>query len=201
MSRPNPSQMFQDSLVRRNLIDVYPRGKDPLKPGMSHGAIIRDPANAAVLLDEAGRSKLGEITKPTQRPVVYQRGLNWNMTAGVSPLALQGQRFEVDSFIVEVPSTAANSVFLGFGQAVTVTSGLEVRPGLPIFLGTDNTREQWELQRALEMLAAIMASQAEVSPLSAYRAPRVVFDLSGLYVVAAAPTAIAIMAFQVPEQQ
>ena len=65
-----------------------------------------------------------------------------------------------DAMIIDVYSTAANSVFFGFGSGVTITSGIEIQAGNPLILSPDNVREQWEIQKPLEFIAAILAQQA-----------------------------------------
>jgi len=181
--------------ARNILVDVYPRKDDPFRPSSASGAPSETDTVSTVQTLTSGF-----ITPPGQRPYVYQRGVSFNFTAGVAALPINANRYEVDSVIVDVPSTAANSVFMGFA-GVTITSGLEVRPGLPIEWATDNTREQWELQRAMELIASLLAMKEGGAPLTTYRPPRVVYNLADIFIVAAAPTAISITVFNVPEQQ
>jgi hypothetical protein len=192
MSRP-----FDDSYFNRNiLVDVYPRKDDPFKPSVAPGAIDQGPGGDSALAALVA----GFVTPPGQRPVVYQRGLNFNFAVTAVPQPLQANRYDVDSFVIDVPATAANSVFVGFA-GVTATSGLECRAGIPIEIATDNTREQWELQRSLEALVAMLAYQNGLPLPFAFKSPRVVFNLADIFIVAAANTNISVMAFNVPEMQ
>lgn len=139
-------------------------------------------------------------TTPGQRPFVYQNFMQFAITVGTTPVPLIPLRTEVDTIVFNVISTAANSVFWG-GQAVTITTGMEIQPGVPISMGPDNTREQWELQRVLEYIGAIVARSTGREPLSSYRAPRVVFDASKVFLVAAANTQVNLALFIPPELQ
>jgi hypothetical protein len=154
------------------------------------------PAEAAAAADF-----YAQLTSPGNRPAVYQRAVNYSIVADVAPIPLMNQDTPCDSIVLNVYSTAANSVFMGFGSGVTVTSGVEIRAGLPMVLSSENDREQWELQKALEYIAATMAYSAGLPPLGPYRAPRVVFNAKDWFVVAAAPTAVTVVLFYVPEQQ
>jgi hypothetical protein len=194
MSRPYDPESYFNRLA---LIDMYPRRDDPLRPSPAPGA----PAPGQATVSDVSRLVSGFITPPGQRPVVYQRGVNFSFAVGTAPAALSAGRFDADSVVIDVPSTAANSVFAGFGNGINLTSGLEFRPGLPMEYGTDNTREQWELQHALEALVAIMAFDRGIPLPSLYRAPRVCYNLADIYVVASAATTISVTAFFIPEQQ
>lgn len=141
------------------------------------------------------------LTQAGQRPVVYQRSSPFTMTAGLTPLPLQNQQFQCDAFVISVASALLTSVFIGQSSSVNATSGIEVQPGLPVTIRADNTREQWEIQRLLEMIAAMIANSGGYSFLPNYRAPRVVIDASSWYVVATAATVISVTLFNVPEQQ
>ena len=140
------------------------------------------------------------LTIPAQRPIVYQRGLNFNFPVTTVAQQLQVNRFDVDSFVVDVPSTALTSVFVGWA-GVSTTSGIECRPGIPIEIASDNTREYWELQRSLEVIAALLAQQAGMPPLAPYRAPRVAINLEDMFIIGTVAQTIAIMTFAIPEQQ
>jgi hypothetical protein len=141
------------------------------------------------------------LTQPGERPHVFQRAVSTSITAGVAPVPIMNQRFDCDTIVLDVPTTAANSVFFGFGSGVTVTSGIEIRPGLPIAITPDNNREQWELQRMIEMIAAMMAVQLGFDSIGQYRAPKVVFNANEYFVVAAATTVMSALVFYVPEMQ
>lgn len=191
-----------DWISRVTVPDMYPRREDPFRPP---AAIIPPGAPGAFgappVEGVEGVDLFAEITRPGMRPYVYQRGINYQLTANVTPIPLMPSRFEVDTVVLDVFSTAANSIFWGYGSSVSVNSGQEVRPGLPITIAPENTREQWELQRCLEMLALIHAEERGLPTLGQYRAPRVVLDASNLFIVAAAATAVSVLLFLVPEQQ
>lgn len=144
------------------------------------------------------------LTAPGVRPVVYQKAVNYSISVGTTPVNLlnnQPGKMDCDSFLIDCPSSAGNSVFFGYGSGVTTTSGIEIRPGLPQFFSPDNVREPWELQRCLEYIAGIIGRWFRFPTLDSYRAPRVVVDAGQWYLVATTTTTIAVMLFQVPEQQ
>jgi hypothetical protein len=196
--QPNPGELGSDWISRVTVPDLYPRQSDPFKP-----AGANPPPNLPP--DLAGNPEIAafyaELTSPGTRPPVFQRALNYNITAGVAPIPLINQDTPCDAIIVDVFSTAANSVFFGFGSGINVTSGIEVQAGNPLILSPENVREQWDLQKPLEFIAALMAKQFNLPALGTYRAPRVVLNANDYFVVAAAPTAVSVMLFYVPEQQ
>lgn len=187
---PPKGFLGSDWLSRVTIPDLYPRKADPYRPrgvpGQPGGEIV-----------DVG----AQLTTPGARPFVYQRALTYTITAGVASVPLMNQDTPCEVIILDVYSTAANSVFVGYGSGVTTLSGLEIRAGLPVSLAVENNREQWELQRSLEVLATIIAIQAGMSGLGPYRAPRVVFNARDWYLVATAPTAVSVTLFHVPELQ
>jgi hypothetical protein len=140
------------------------------------------------------------LTQPAQRPSVTQRMLNFNVVANTPAVPLASGRVEVVGIIFDVYSTAAASVFWG-PSGVTVTTGIEVRPGVPGTLALDQVREQWELQRSLEYIAALVANATSSQIQGPYKAPRVILDLSQIYVASVAAQAVTIVAFLPPELQ
>lgn len=140
------------------------------------------------------------LTQPAQRPSVTQRMLNFNIVANTPAVPLASGRVEVVAVIFDVYSTAAASVFWG-PSGVTVTTGIEVRPGVPGTLALDQVREQWELQRSLEYIGAIIGNATGSAIQGPYKAPRVILDLSQIFVAAAAAQAVTIVAFLPPELQ
>ncbi len=139
----------------------------------------------------SGKGGSGEITPPGPRPVRYQSALNFQILVQANrPVSLTSGQFAAETIVVDVISTAANSVFFGYGSQISPSSGIEVRPGLPLSITADDYREQWELQRPLEMLAASAGWQ--ILP---FRASRNVFDASQFFLVAAADTTVAVMLF------
>jgi hypothetical protein len=194
MSRSQNDGYFNRSQF---LTDVYPRRQDPLRPGNAPGGISGDVDPATALARAIG----GFITAPSQRPTISQKGVNFSFPVATTATPLMASRFEVDSVVLDVPSTGANSIFWGFGGAVTTTSGMEVRAGIPVEISSDNTREQWELQRSLEVISALMAYQNGLSIPVSYRAPRIVIDLSSIFVITTVAITISVTVFNVPEQQ
>lgn len=205
------SPLTDDWVSRLNLVDMYPRKSDPFvgpnaqTPLTAPPASLGDPMNQGIpgagAVDDIYS---GWLTSPGPRPVVYQRAFNSQLTPGALALPtvpLTSQQFQCDSMVIAVPSTAANSVFFGYGSQITTGSGLEVQPGLPIIIEPENTRELWELQRMLEVIAAMVAAERGWNPLGPYRAPRVAFNANEYYLTAAAPTPMSIMLFFIPEMQ
>lgn len=192
----------EDWIGRVNLPDVYPRRDDPFRPSV--GAIPQDaPAASMISSEEMIAVNVWDqwLTTPGTRPIVYQRALNFQITANVQPIPLTNGSFQCETIILDVLSTLGASVFFGYGNGVTVNSGIEVRPGLPIVLSTENTREQWEIQRSLEAIAGMIAGERQYNALGPFRAPRVVFSAADYFVVAAGAVACRVMLFPTPEYQ
>lgn len=140
------------------------------------------------------------MTNPAMRPSVQQRLLNFNVIANTPAVPLSGGRLEAIAVIFNVYSTGAASAFWG-SNGVNTTTGIEIRPGIPATLSLDQVREQWELQRQLEHIGAMIAGATNNPNLAPYLAPKVIFDLSQIYVAAAAAQAVSIIAFLPPEFQ
>lgn len=190
-----------DWLSRVNIPDVYPRRDDPFRP-----AVAQVPAGAPPASQIGGEPSTGNVwdnwlTTPGTRPVVYQRALNYQVTANVVPVPLTNGAMQCETIVLNIDSTAAPNAFFGFGNAITVGSGIEIRAGIPLVITTENTREQWELQRMLEILSSMIAAQNGVPSVGTYRAPRVVFDASDYFVVATGAVTVRVMIFTSPEFQ
>lgn len=201
------SDTIGDWLSRVTIPDLYPRKEDPFRP---HSASIPATAPAASFLSQeeiaaaAGGLDIYQdwITHPAQRPIVYQRAINFQISVGTSAVPLMNQRFQCDTMLLSILSTVANSVFVGYGSGVTIASGLEIQPGVPVSIAPENSREQWELQRMLETMAAILAFERGYPSPGPMRAPRVVFNANEYYVVASvAAVPLRVMLFNVPELQ
>jgi len=194
--------MAEDWLSRVNIPDVYPRRDDPFKP--KAGYIPTDAPPASYLTPEqlsTGSAWEEWYTVPATRPIVYQRAVSYSINVGTVALPLANAIFQCETIMLNVLSTAANSVFLGFGNGVTVTSGIEIRPGIPVALEAVNEREMWEIQRLLEAIAGMMATERGYNAMGPFRAPRVVFSANDYYVIAAAATTLRVMLFTTPEFQ
>lgn len=187
-----------DWISRQTMADVYPRAADPARPPAAPmDGCAPCPAGTRSIYD------VFKLTTPGPRPYTIQRAQNFTVTAPVSPAAvpLLNNRFECDSFVVDVPSTAGQSAFIGFGSGVTTANGLELQPGLPILFQPENTREMWEIQRSLELICALLAAERGYTSLPQYRAPRVVFDASDWFVTSTVATTLSVICFTVPELQ
>jgi hypothetical protein len=195
-----PGELGSDWISRVTVPDLYPRKYDPFRPAGANppGGLPPDLAQ-----DPGVADFYAQLTGAGTRPQVFQRAINYTIQilAANTPVPLINQDTPCDSMLINVYSTAANSVFFGFGSGITVSSGIEIQAGAPVIITPDNTREMWDLQKPLEFIAALLAYQNGLPALGPYRAPRVVFNASDYFVVAAAATAVSIMLFYVPEQQ
>ena len=201
MSR-NPGNPNGDWLSRVNIPDVYPRRDDPFRPAAAEIPAGAPPASMLSAEQLVSVNVWDNwLSTPGTRPIVYQRALNYQLSAGTTPLPLTTGNMQCETIILDVDSTIGNSVFFGFSSSITTGAGIEVRPGLPVTLSIDNNREQWEIQRVLEAMAGMMAAQGGYNALGSYRAPRVVFDASDFFVVAASTTTVRVMLFLTPEFQ
>lgn len=192
----------EDWLSRVIIPDMYPRRDDPFRP--SAGSVPQGAPPASMVGPEALTSVNlwdGWYTSPAMRPVVYQRALNFQITANTTAVPLTSGSFQCDTMVLDVESTVGNSVFFGFGNGITTTSGIEIFPGFPLTITPENTREPWELQRLLEAIAGMIGSALNVMPMGTYRAPRVIFNANDYYVIAASSTTVRVMLFMVPEYQ
>ena len=167
---------------------------------LPHGAeAIDDPSQGIGHLIAPDRI-LRVLTQPGPRPQTFLQGQNYALPVDTKPTPIAPNRIVTDGFVVDVHSDKPNSVFFGYGTA-SLDGGTEVRPGFPLVFVPDNTREQWELQRSLEYIAAILAVQANAQPLPIYRSPRVVVDPSSYFLIAPAPTTVSIMLLLMSEFQ
>ncbi len=193
---------IDDWLSRVNLPDVYPRREDPFRPGPG---VIPPGAPPASQFSPEQLTSVNVwdewLTTPGTRPVVYQRALSYMLTADVTPVPLTNGAMQCETIVLDILSTLGVSAFFGFGNAINITSGVEIRPGLPITISTENTREMWEIQRVLEAIAGMLASERGITGLGTYRAPRVVFDASDYFLVAASPVPVRVIIFTTPEYQ
>lgn len=191
-----------DEIQRFNIPDQYPRRYDPFRPGSISipGSV---PAAAQGAYDASILEQVSlTLTEPGPRPVVYQAAINFNITLAPNVAQpLTNGSMQCDTMVLDVFSTAANSAFFGYGSNTNATNGIEIRAGLPIAIGPENYREQWELQRVLEALFAVMAGHELADSLGSYRAPRVVFDPAKYFLFATAITNVSVMLFTVPELQ
>lgn len=131
--------------------------------------------------------------RPT-RPVIRQDFTTLLLTVGTVPTPLNGA-FDINSlitsFIIAVPSTAANSVFLGNG-GVTITNGLELLAGTsPVFI-IENYKQPYEMQGPLIKIEEnLKQCEADVDAL-----PFIVWDPSQIFLIAAAATNVSVAFFK-----
>jgi len=189
-----------DYLSRVTMPDVYPRQEDPFRPppGGDPGCTV--PGGG---MPPPGVNLLNCLTLPAQRPVAVQRATNYQILVPAAPntIPISNSRFECDSFVLDVPSTAANSAFVGYGSGVTAANGLEIQVGQPILIEPENVRELWELQRQLEFIAAMLAEARGVPCLAPFRTPRVVFNVNEWFLTATVAVTMSVILFHVPELQ
>lgn len=130
------------------------------------------------------------------RPLVKQEATSFSLSVAVTPTPIApqlGLTSMIDSFIVTIPSTAANSVFMGFDAGVTTTTGLELLAGTSENFRIDQGgRQLYELQFPLMDLRNDKLCKTD--PLE--QIPYVVWDMSQVYLVAAAITVVTIAVFK-----
>lgn len=128
------------------------------------------------------------------RPLVVQPFTTQQLQVQVTPTplsSLQLTQAYIDSLLITLYSTAANSVFLG-DQGVTVTTGIEIPVGITIQLEISNERPLYELQNPLVKLAVKVLCAIE----KPFEVPFVYWDLTQIYLIAAASTNVIITAFK-----
>jgi len=133
-----------------------------------------------------------------QRPIIKQEGDAMQFTVPVAPatplMPQSGLTTLIDTFLITIPSTAANSVWLGFNQGVIVGNGLELLAGTTVAFKIDHdTRQLYELQSMLIRINNALCGQA-ITPTDAI--PFVAWDMSQIFVVAAAATVISFATFK-----
>lgn len=131
------------------------------------------------------------------RPILFQPVSTIIVAVQVTPTPIipnQNKTDLVDSFIISVDSGAANNVFLGDGS-VTLVNGIELIAGAgPIQFVIRNQWQQYDVQNALISVAETLQCQQN----SPFAVPFVVWDLSQIYLVAAAITNVRVMQFRSP---
>lgn len=191
---------------RLTYIDRYPRDYDPNRP-TNQTQMVRTTPQASPRDASAQVSLMADMfrswrVRPSQRPFVYQKKLTFSLPVATTATVVMNQTFPCDAFILNNPSTNANSVFWG-DQGVNGTQGMEIQPGLPVLMSCTNTRQLWEVQNALKDVSALLVgSRTDVDPPTPELAPRVVFDMNDQYMISpAGAQTITVMLFFVPELQ
>jgi len=195
------SRRVEDWLSRVTIPDVYPRRDDPFRPSVGEIPSTAPPASMETPAGLVPNIWTDWVTTPGTRPVVYQRALNYQVTANVTPVPLTNGAMQCETIVLNIDSASTPNAFFGFGNSITIGSGIEIRAGIPLVFDLNQDREQWELQRSVEAIAAMLAAQFGVTGLGYYRAPRVVFDASDYFVVAASAVTVRLMIFTTPEFQ
>lgn len=138
------------------------------------------------------------MTMQVQRPIIKQEGDALPFTVPVAPAApLMPQAALtslIDVFMITIPSTAANSVWLGFNQGVIVGNGIELLAGTTVVFRIDHdTRQLYEVQSLLIRINNALCGQT-ITPADAI--PFVVWDMANVFVVASAATNISFAVFK-----
>jgi hypothetical protein len=133
--------------------------------------------------------------QPIDRPIVVQHFTTFVLAVGTvaTQISVAFTKVDlIDSFAISLDAGAANNVFIG-DQGVTVNSGLEiVAGGGPINFVIRNQRQHYELQEP----AIAAAETLQCQPITPRAIPFVVWDLSQVYLVAAAATNVRIAPFR-----
>lgn len=129
------------------------------------------------------------------RDVIFQPFSTFVIAVAATPTPIlpnQTKTDLIDSFVLSLDAAAANNVFIG-DQAVTVNSGLEIVRGAgPLEFRILNQKQQYELQEPLIMLT----EQLGCKPQNGRAIPFILWDLSQIYLIAAAPTNVRCAAFR-----
>lgn len=116
-----------------------------------------------------------------------------NVGTTATPLSSNQNKTDlIDSFILSLDAAAANNVFMG-DQGVTLNSGIEiVAGGGPVLFRIINQNVHYEIMNPVLDIAENM----ECRPKNAVQIPFVIWDLSQIYLIAAAATAIRLAPFR-----
>ena len=131
-----------------------------------------------------------------QRPVIEQPFNPVIVAVGTNPVELDAQGSLtklIDSFVLNLYSTAANSIFLG-GSTVTTTTGLEIVPGSLVLFRIDQVRKMYEITMPLRRIQDKLACDDALENFQE-QAPFTCFNLANIYAVAAAATNLTLMPF------
>lgn len=130
-----------------------------------------------------------------QRPLLKQEATTLSFvvtTAASSPTPALGLTSLIDSFDITVPSTAANSIFIGFDQGVTTATGLELLAGTTTQFRVNQDRQLYELQNLLNKMLQCMQGNAGVFE----EIPFICWDMSSVFLIATANTTISLGLFK-----
>lgn len=137
----------------------------------------------------------GTIVDRPKRTILAQRFINFALTVGVvpTPLNTSFQQANIsglyDSMILSLKKAAANPIYWGGANVnVALGNGLEILPGVPIQLAIQNERQLYEIQAPLVDRDCVVAEAI----------PFIVWDVSNVFLVAVAPTTLAVVLFSAP---
>lgn len=128
------------------------------------------------------------------RTVLFQPFSTFVVTVNLGPIQIspvQDKTSLVESFVLSIDA-AAGSAFIG-DSTVTVASGLEIVAGAgPVLFENVNQKQSYELQKPLIGIAETVQCMNN-EPLAI---PFIIWDLSQIYLVAAAATTVRVAAFR-----
>lgn len=135
------------------------------------------------------------------RDIVFQDFNTFTLAVAITPTPISSVFTKsdlIDSFVVSVPSTAANNVFAGNGS-VTTTSGIEIiAGGGPLLFRIKNQNIQYDIHSALDPAASALQQVAcgNTQEIPIRSIPFIVWDLRQICLIAAAPTNVVIAPFR-----
>jgi hypothetical protein len=126
------------------------------------------------------------------RDIVYQPFDPIAITVLTTPtpiLAKSSKSDLIDSFIVSVPASALNNVFVG-NNSVTLTTGLEIVAGAgPAEFKILNQRVQYDIHSLMEpVIASLPCNVVSIKGI-----PFIIWDLTQICLIAVANTAIVVL--------
>lgn len=132
------------------------------------------------------------------RDLIKQEATAFAFTVPVAPAAplmpQAGLTAYIDTFMITVPATAANSIWLGFDQGVIVGSGIELLASTTTLFKIDHDgRQVYEVQN---LLIPINRALCGTPVVPREEIPFVVWDMSQIFVVATLATAISFAVFK-----
>lgn len=130
------------------------------------------------------------------RDIVFQDFNTFALTVLTTPTPISSVFTKtdlIDSFVVSVPVTAANNVFIGNG-AVSTTTGLEiVAGGGPVNFLIKNQNIQYDIHSVVDPAASALACN---QPMSVQGIPFIIWDLRQICLIAIANTVVAVAPFR-----
>lgn len=136
----------------------------------------------------------------SSRQFIGQQFSTFGITVPVTAIPINsslGITSLITTIVLSVPTGAANSVFLGADAGVTITSGLEIPPGNPQQYRVINERELVELESPLlDMLTMQICNQGGKGAAQSEVVPFIVWDVSQMYLIATANTAMTVGVFK-----